>query len=66
MMVAGRINCLETGEINYSDEKNYRGCCIGSDKMERLFPCVIIDNNPDLMEYDSEFILIQSLVPNQM
>ena len=27
----------ETEEINCSDEKNYRRCCIGSDKMERLF-----------------------------
>lgn len=57
---------LETEEINRSDEKNYRRCCIGSDKMERLLPCVIIDNNSGLMDYDSQFILVQSLVPSQL
>lgn len=34
--------------------------------MENLFPCVIIDNNPGLMEYDSEFILVQSLASDQI
>ena len=65
-MVAGRVKCPETEEINCSDEKNYRRCFIGSDKTERLLPCVIIDNNSGLMDYDSQFILVHSFVPNQM
>lgn len=39
---------------------------MGSDKMKKLFPCVIIDNNPELIEYDSEFILAWGLVSSEL